>query len=174
MKKIEISNTKLPLYINFFLFLLLGMSFGALASILPPADRLLFSFFAIAFIIILYVFIYTKSLKNIINYFKIEFYLDKIVVKDFFGRKKLEIPINQVEIILIAYKKFFKFYNAIVYIKTKKQEYHIPIITLKPILPEIKVFYKQARKNVKVEVIDANLIKKITGEEKWFLIVSNK
>ncbi|HIP92863.1 MAG TPA: hypothetical protein EYH39_00420 [Desulfurobacteriaceae bacterium] len=166
MKKIEISNTKLPLYINFFLFLLLGMSFGAFASILPPADRLLFSFFAIAFIIILYVFIYTKSLKNIINYFKIEFYLDKIIVKDFFGRKKLEIPINQVEIILIAYKKSFKIYNVVVYIKTKKQEYHIPIITLKPILPEIKVFYKQARKNVKVEVLDTNLIKKISGEQK--------
>ena len=171
MKKIEISNTKLPLYINFFLFLFLGMSFGALALTLSPIDRILFSFFAILFIVVLYIFIYTKSLRNIINYFKIEFYLDKIVVKNFFGRKNLEIPVNQVEIILIAYKKSFKIYNAVVYIKTKKKEYHIPVITLKPILPEIKVFYKQARKNIKVEVVDANLIKKILGEKKWFLIV---
>ncbi len=166
MEKIELSNTKLPLYINFFLFLFLGTSFGVLVSILPPADKILFSFFAILFFVILYIFIYIKSLKNIINYFKIEFYLDKIVVKDFFGNINFEIPISQVEILLIAYKKIYKIYNAIVYIKTKKQEYHIPIFTLKPILPEIKVFYRQAKKNIQVDVIDVNLLKRVPGEKK--------
>ena len=167
MEKIVLENTRLPIYINFFLFLFLGISAGALGATLPPQDRAIFFLFTLVGFLALFFFIYKKSLKPILEYFRVEFYLDKIVIKDFFGNEKIKLPINKVEIIIVAYKKFYKVYNLMIYIRTKdKKEFHIPMFTLKAPSEELKIFYRQIRHKIQVEVIDIELLNKISGAKK--------